>query len=274
MNKKITLVLGAAICGIGVWAVSFLAFSTIDKPLLEFSYSSGGDMLGSYSFTSVKSLDKDHAIVITGKKDWHGTDAVSHEYKVPKTVLEGIKDIFNKHKMGNSDKAFKSPFKVLDKGSSSYSFVFENKSVEFDSERLLSSDTRLGIKEILSYIDSECKSGEKLPGLDDPKATDGKVYNLKRPVAGKIAMEVFNYQGKELMVRFSNGLTNPAEINLSYRLFKQGAGKTLVAEKQFGKKLKVFPDGFNEHTYDLPRRLEAGGYVLEIGDLQTSFVLK
>lgn len=273
MKKKMTLILGALACGIGIWAVSFWAFGTIDKPLIEFYYSSGGDMRGGYRYTTVKSLDNDYALIVTGGKAWHGLDAVAQEYKVPKAVLSDIQGIFNKHKMGNSDKAFKSPFKVLDKGSSSYTFEFENKRVRFDSEQMLSEDTRLGVKEILTYISAQCKKGEKLPGLPVPNP-NAEANNLKRPVEGKLAMEVFDYHGKIMNVRIANGLKNQQEIPLSYKLYKQGDEQILISEKQMDKKAKVSANSSNEIEYELPERLQAGEYVLKIANLETRFVLK
>lgn len=273
MKKKMTLILGALACGIGVWAISFWAFGTIDKPLLKFDYSSGGDMLGSYHYTTVKSLDKDNVLVVTGDKAWHGLDAVAQEYKVPKTVLADIQGIFNKHRMGNSDKALKSPFTVLDKGSSTYIFEFENKEVRIDSEQMLSEDTRLGIKEILAYISTQCKKGEKLPGLPIPKQND-KANNLRTPIEGRLAMEVFDYHGKIMEVRIANGLGNQKEIPLSYKLYKNGDEQNLISEKQMTKKVKLSPNSSKELEYELPERLQAGEYVLKIADLETRFVLQ
>lgn len=231
-------------------------------------------MRGGYSFTSVKKLDNDYALVASGNKKWHYMDLQVQEYKVPISVLEELRVVYDKHKLGRFARAPKSPFVVLDGDTSSYSFNFAKESVDFSSRQILPASAHEGLKEIFKVVSVNCAKGEKLPGLVLENSNDDFKHSSKFIHKDKLLLKISSYQGRSLELVFLNGLTEKQTINLSYKLTKFDEGNKLAEEKLSQNKFSVRPNSCQEYTLELKERLQAGQYILQIGDLQTKFTMQ
>lgn len=121
--------------------------------LLAYNSSFGGDMLGSYSATTVKVYDDTHAIIRNLKASWHGEEPKETNTYVDIEILDGILEVFKEYKYKNYAKLPLSKMKVLDAGTTTYRFEFEGGfEVKFSTNQLLPQKGFEGIDKINDII--------------------------------------------------------------------------------------------------------------------------
>jgi len=268
------IMLGIIACALGAAGMYFYGGGTEASPLKSFHYAHGGGMRGGYSFTSVKALDKNYALVASGGKKWHNEDLEVKEYKVSVGFLEELHGIYNKHRLGRCAKALKSPFTALDKDTSRYSFSFEKVDVTFNSEQMLPSGTNEALKELFTKIKDSCDKGERLPSLVQEAAKNNPDKLSKQIVKGKLLWVASSYQGKVLETSFLNGLGERKLVNTSYKLIKADENNRVVEENNNNKTLKMIPYSHKEHSIEFRERLQAGKYVLKLDEFELKFEMK
>lgn len=127
--KIVCAVVAAAILVTGGMLVAMNLFGELagieEEKLESYTYSSGGDMLGSSYSKSVREYNEDSALVTIMQCEWHGDDGTVKEYLVDREILDELKAVFVKYRMKNWDnKRFTDMF-VADGASRSYRFDFE-----------------------------------------------------------------------------------------------------------------------------------------------------
>ena len=134
----------------------FLANKRFEKPLIRFTYTSGGGMDGSYTNKSV-TLDDDKAIIYCHLQ-YLSITPTTKEYFVDKEILNEIEEIFYKYKMSSDFNKLKlSNIIVYDAPTSSYSFNFDNLDfVNFNSSQAIPNRGYKAIDEIFQLINSYC----------------------------------------------------------------------------------------------------------------------
>lgn len=103
--------------------------------LVEYRTSSGGDMRGGGSSTTVKVYDETHVIVIFTNREHHAAKEEVKEYLADTKIIEEIENVFREYDMHKWDnKKFTDMF-VCDGASTSYGFYFDNhESINFSSQ--------------------------------------------------------------------------------------------------------------------------------------------
>lgn len=278
MNKRVIIVsaLGlVAMFGVGTgFAFDFFGSSSIDKPLQEVHFTSGGDMQGSFHGMSVKLADNNSALVCYEDAEWHNEAVEVKEYIVPASVLEDVKTIFNKNKLARCEKASTSKFQVLDGATSSYRFYFDSKRIYFSSNQNLSRENYDALKEIKKCVAAACEKGQRLPGLVLEKNQEG--YKPFRRVCIKDAMAigVVGYKNKSLIISVGNDLDEDKSVALKTRLTEINKPEITVAENITDKTVTVYKHDAYEYSWKLDKRLEPGKYHLDLGGYTTDFEIK
>jgi len=273
MNKK-TLLCVAGITAIFGTAFSFFSGSTIDSPLKRVSFTSGGDMQGSYHGMTIKEIDDKSAMVCVEDAKWHNQIPQVNEYIVPKTVLEDIQKIFNENKLASCEKKPKSPVVALDAATSGYNFYFKDKDISFKSTQMLSKDNYDALKKISLCVAEACKKGERLPGLFLEKDAKGELPIEQAAENGNIGIRVIGYKGKLLTVLVQNATDAEKVVSINSKLIDLAKPDLILAEKNENKTVKLIKYSRYEHNWKLDKRLDAGKYCLTLGDYKTEFEIR
>lgn len=280
MNKKI--VIGGLLCTLGLGSIFGLntgcAFgffgSTIDSPLKEVSFTSGGDMQGSFHGMSVRELDDKNALVCYEDAAWHNEAIRVKEYIVPKSLLDDIKTIFNENKLAKCAKAPKSPFFAHDAATNSYDFTFEEKNIHFSSSQMLSSSNYAALKKISACVSDSCQKGERLPGLVLKPDAEGNMPIAYAAVPGKLAIKVVGYKNKTLTIAIGNNTEEEKTISLASKLVDLANPNVIVAE-QITDDISKLPEHYNDdYRWKLDKRLNPGKYSLTLGECTTEFEIQ
>lgn len=281
MNKKVLI--GGLLCiagftslfGLGTgFAFDLFGTSTINQPLLEVHFSSGGDMQGSTHGMSVKAIGNNSALVKYDDAKWHNEIINVKEYVVPATVLEDIKTIFNDNKLARCEKASKSKFVVLDGATSSYYFTFKEKSIRFSSTQNLSKDNYTALKAIKKCVADACLKGKRLPVLVLEKDKDGyapiKYVNEK----GKLAIKVVGYNSQVLSIAIGNATEEDKKVSLNSKIIALDKDGSIVAEKTTQETIEMSKESNDEYRWKLDKPLEPGKYRVALGEYVAEFEIK
>lgn len=278
MNKRVIIVSALGLVtmfGVGTgFAFDFFGKSSIDLPLQEVSFTSGGDMLGSYHGMSVRLTDKNSALVCYEDASWHNEAIGVKEYIVPASVLEDVKTIFNDNKLARCEKAGKSKFLALDAATNSYHFYFDKKSVYFSSTQNLSRENYNALREIKKCVSAACEKGQRLPGLVLEKDKDGNLP-LRRPIVkDEFIVRVVGYKNKRLTISVGNDLEEAKKVVFKSKITELNKPETIVVEKISDQSVTVDKHDNYEYTWELDKRLEAGKYSLDFDGYTTDFEIK
>lgn len=281
MNKKVLI--SGLLCAIGFttifgfstgFAFDLFGKSTVDEPLRSVSFSSGGDMQGSFHGMSVNTVDDNTVLVCYEDAKWHHEIVAVKEYLVPISILEDIKVIFNNNKLARCEKAPKSKYVVLDGATKSYYFNFDKKFIKFSSTQELSRENYNALREISNCISLACQKVKPLPALVLEKDADGYLPRRNAVEKGKISIKVIGYKGKNLSIAVGNGYEEEKKLDIGFKLSNMNNPNTVIAEHLVEEKAGL-PKLYNyEYTWNLNERLEAGRYRLSLGEYATEFELK
>lgn len=273
MNKRviITCAIGlVTMFGVGTgFAFDFFGSSSVNLPLQEVAFTSGGDMQGSFHGMSVKRTDANSALVCYEDANWHNEAVAVKEYMVPAGVLEDIKTIFNNNKLARCEKAAKSKYQVLDGATNSYRFYFDKKSIYFSSTQNLSKANYDALREISKCVAAACEKGERLPGLVLEKDRDGNRPLRRALIKGEMAVSVVGYKNKDMIISIGNDMDADKSVGLKFKLTELNNNK-VVAEKITDEEISV-----SKHSdYEYIWKLENGKYRLYLGGYSTDFEIK
>lgn len=278
MNKRVivTCAIGlVTMFGVGTgFAFDFFGSSSVNLPLQEVEFTSGGDMQGSFHGMSVKLTDSNSALVCYEDANWHNEAIAVKEYIVPASVLEDVKTIFNKNKLVRCEKAPQSKFQLLDGATNSYRFYFDKKRVYFSSTQNLSRENNAGLREISKCVAAACEKGKRLPGLVLEKDKDGNRPLRRALIKDKMAVSVVGYKNKQLIISVGNDLEEAREVAFKSKLIEVNKPDNIVAEKHSDKSVTVDKHDNYEYTWELDKRLEAGKYSLDFDGYTTEFEIR
>lgn len=278
MNKRVivTCALGlVTMFGVGTgFAFDLFGSSNINLPLLEVSFTSGGDMQGSFHGMSVKRTDNNSALVCYEDASWHNEAVEVKEYIVPAALLEDIKTIFNSKKLARCEKASTSKFQVLDGATSSYRFYFDSKRIYFSSTQNLSRENYAALKEIKKCVAAACEKGQRLPGLVLEKNQEGYKPFRRAYVKDAMAIGVVGYKNKSLIISVGNDLDEDKSVALKTRLTEFNKPDTIVAENLTDRTVTVDKHSDYEFTWELTKRLEPGKYRLALDGYSADFEIR
>lgn len=243
--------------------------------LTGYSYSYGGDMRGSHRFISVEKADDEKALVVFSESEWHYQDPVVEEYYVPVSVLESIEKLYDTYGIYRLPFRPKNKFKILDGGSSSYSFSFANRKwVRFGSWQRLTKKGMEGMHKIDALIMEAVQQTEKLPGLVQEVGNADEEYSKIK--AGKCMLQVYEYSNNYLNFRLANGYTEPVKITENVVLYRlNGSDRQEIYRNDVGYEHKVSANYCWEGSIQLKEvRLEEGTYVLMLDGYEKEFVIR
>jgi len=242
------------------------------QALEEYTYSSGGDMIGSLYSESVKLVDETHALITKSSNKAYYSKPETSEYLVDAKILDDIKAIFIKYNMYNWNGRRLSNIFVADGASHSYRFYFEDKDIYFSSQvvpKLYYSK----LEKIDEVISSYLKDAQQVPGLlmDDKKDEEG--YNDSLPVEGQITLEIYSYSKKVITAEFKNGTNEVFEVPDTYTLVNNETG-LVVSEGKYNGPSCVYENGIEEGYFKLDEFLTVGTYTLTIGEYSVQFEIR
>lgn len=278
MNKRVimTCALGiATMFGVGTgFAFDFFGSSSVNLPLQSVSFTSGGDMQGSFHGMTVKLSGNNTALVCYEDAEWHNEAIAVKEYIVPASLLEDIKTIFNTNKLARCEKASKSRYQVLDAATSSYRFYFDNKSIYFSTTQNLSKENYAALREISKCVSAACEKGQRLPGLVLENDKEGYRPLRRALIKGKMAVSVVGYKNKSLTISLGNDLEEEKSVALKSKLVEINNPTIIVAEKLTDKTVAVGSHSDYDYSWELEKRLEPGKYRLDLDGYTADFEIK
>lgn len=236
--------------------------------LNTYSCSSGGGMTGGYYRETIKKYDN-HALISIESAEWHSQDPVVKEYLTDASVLEELEAVVRKYRMNCwHGKKFTSMF-IDDGESMSYHFDFDDATVYFSSQFYPA-----GYSEKLAKLDSIVKkyieTGEKLPGLVNPKTDEEQNYSLPE---NELVIYVCSYVRNYLGLKILNGTDEDVKISEKYRLINADTDEVLLEDEV------PYGGEFSQHSRDemdirLKERLQAGNYKIIFGELEIPFEIR
>ena len=281
MNKKVLI--GSLLCTVGFssifgfstgFAFDFFGSSSVDLPLKDVSFTSGGDMQGSFHGMSVRDMENGSALVCYEDASWHHEAISVKEYIVPVSLLDDIKTVFNNNKLVRCEKAPKSKYQILDGATRSYSFYFEKRPINFSSTQELPKECNAALREISKCVASACEKGQRLPGLVLEKDAIGNMPLRTAAVKGALAIKAVGYKNKILTVSIGNGTEEEKAVALQAKIFEVNKPENIVAEQITDQITKVPAHYDDDYRWELDKRLEAGKYCLTLGGYSTEFEIK
>lgn len=248
--------------------------------LVEYSTTYGGDMIGSFESTTVKILENGKVLVSYSNSKWHGQDPEVNEYYVSEGVLDEIRAVYDKYGMDKYGNLGMSNIQVLDAGTTSYHFSFDDGgSINFSDNQKVPVKAYEGLKEIDQIIKNAADNGEKLPGLviDRTVEEDDDYYNF-RVNEGVCKIEVSEYSLGVLRYRIANGFDEDVVIRNDITLVKDDGTKiyeSLTEDDSETRDTTITADYVSDESIPLGEdRLEAGTYTLTFGDYECQFEIK
>ena len=245
----------------------FLANKRFEKPLIRFTYTSGGGMDGSYTNKSV-TLDYDKAIIYCHLQ-YLSITPTTKEYFVDKEILNEIEEIFYKYKMSSDFNKLKlSNIIVYDAPTSSYSFNFDNLDfVNFNSSQAIPNRGYKAIDEIFQLINSYCIDDNKIPGLTN-EARELEIEDNQR------ALIIYDYGLKKLTFYILNE-SESIDYDYSYELYYENellsTDKDNPIELQRKEFITINKHGEEKFIIPLNDYLKAGHYRLVAGNMSADF---
>ncbi|MCQ2481107.1 MAG: hypothetical protein MJ121_03210 [Clostridia bacterium] len=238
------------------------------QQLNKYSYSSGGGMTGGYHTETVK-RSGDKAIISIEDAEFYAQDPTTAEYVADATVMDELEAAVRRHNMNFwNRKKFTNIF-VADGETDSYSFDFDKSEISFSSQ-IYPLRYSKKLSELDAIVEKYIKSGEKLPGLVNPKTESEDNYSIPD---GKLEIYVYSYVDNTLGVRVLNGTDEQAEIAKEYKLTDADKGD-VIASGAITDSSTFSPQSKGEMEIKLNERLPAGSYKLVFGELEIPFEIK
>ncbi len=236
--------------------------------LNTYSYHSGGGMDGGYHAETVERYD-DHALISIESADWYFQDPTITEYRTDAAVLDELESVVRKYQMNLWDgKEFTKEI-VYDGATESYRFHFDEEDISFSSQLY---PVKYGKKlaELDRVVEKYIETGEKLPGLVNPKTGEEEHDILDED---ELVIYVYSYAKDSLGLRILNGTDEEIEIPETYKLINMDTGVVLYDEET------PYGGRFSEHSRDemnirLTERLPAGNYQLIFGGFEIPFEIR
>lgn len=280
MSKKVKIlcaVIAAALLiagGMFVVMNLFGKFPGIEKEALErYSYSSGGDMLGSSYSETVQEYDDNTALITIMRREWHSDDGSVKEYLVDRKILDELKAVFVKYCMKNWDNKQISNLFVADGASYRYGFDFEINSVSFSSQ-FYPEKYSSKLRELDEIIKKHLSGAELLPGLVVPEAAENLDYKPPYDTnSGKVTLSVYSYYRDYLCYRLTNGTDNDIQPEGAIRIYRDGES-TPVFEQTIDSSARFSAHSVDEGSVKLEERLSSGKYRLEAFGYTAEFEIR
>lgn len=134
------------------------------------SVSTGGGMLGGYSYVTLKKDENGGAVLEIRRKETHADREVTSVYQVDPEAFEKVKEMAIQYDLYAASKRRYSKFQVLDGDTTSVSFSFSNGSFRISDNQVLSKKMSTGFREVIHYL-SSLAEGEGVTTVEPQKAT-------------------------------------------------------------------------------------------------------
>ena len=242
------------------------------KTLSRFSYSRGGDMLGSHDAVEIRAYEDGRVIMRSSSSSWHGEDDRTTEYEVDPGILTELEKVFRKYHMNRWDGKKITNLFVADGASYSYSFLIGDSYFGFSSQ-IFDGRYRRGVDELWEVIDRFGETKKSLPGLLLPEKEEesDEWVPANRPTPGVAELRVYDYYGHTLFTRVLNGTEEELTYSLKFRLTNAETGEEISYKEPYRQDSVISPGYSDENDLVLGDFLAPGKYVLESGDLRTEF---
>lgn len=244
--------------------------------LTKYSYSSGGDMLGSHYSETVKDYDGTRAVLTITSAEYHSAPEEINEYFISSEVLKELNSVFRKHHMNRWEHRKIGKMFIADGASYSYSFYFGDASCSFSSQ-YYPGLYRKGVDALSEIIDKYSENKERIPGLvtEPPEKDENDYYYYPVPEKDKLTFEVFKYCEQTVYFRLLNGKDENAKITNSYEIINCDTNESVPVENSSYIYERDVDSGeiFDDYikVCDL---LEAGHYILKADDYSAEFEIK
>lgn len=275
-NLPLILVLSALpLCAVIMFLFNFSNKSEKENRLLSYSYSYGGDMTGGSRHTSVSRIDDSFALLSYSHTSWHSQYPEVREYYVPASVLEQISEIFVSYKMKHFSKLRKNPVFAYDKGTSHYSFSFENgENTSFNSNLLISKKGYEGIKKIHDLLTEASKKTECLPGFFVNNSDfDNEDSDIDTFTDGVCNIRIISYRKNCLEYQIANGLPDKLKLARNIFLYKicDGAREEIFRRESSDSFSVNSKSTYSDSVKLEGTRLEEGRYILSVSGYEQEF---
>lgn len=238
------------------------------QQLNKYSYSSGGGMTGGYHNETVK-RSGEKAIISIEAAEFYAQDPTVTEYITDAAVMDELEAAVRKHNMNFwNRKKFTNTF-VADGETDSYSFDFDKSEISFSSQ-IYPLRYSKKLSELDAIIKKYIKSGERLPGLVNPKTESEDNYSIPE---GKLEIYVYSYVDNTLGVRVLNGTDEQAEIAKEFKLINADTNELLTTDTA-SHSGTFSPQSKGEMEIKLKERLPVGSYKLVFGEFEIPFEIK
>lgn len=284
-SLKILIIISAVVTAIAV-AVLVMMYLSSDayleeqamknEKLVKYSYSRGGDMIGSRRSEEIKLLGDGTALFSVSSADWYAQDDTVSEYIIDAAVLDELAEVFRDNHMNRWENKKITDIFVADGASESYSFRFGDTSIGFSSQYYPEKYAK-PLKKMDDIIRKYSEGKEKLPGLVMPENTEDEeeLYKRSKPEAGVFKVIVYKYSGGHIYFRLLNGLENEIKYPNTFSLFNTDTGEEIALNNtKYPGEHSVYADYLSEEDVETAERLEPGRYRLEVGEYSAEFEIR
>lgn len=237
------------------------------QQLNKYSYSSGGGMTGGYHTETVK-RSGEKAIISIEDAEFYAQDPTVTEYITDAAVMDELEAAVRKYNMNFwNRKKFTNIF-VADGETDSYSFDFDKSEISFSSQ-IYPLRYSKKLSELDAIIKKYIKSGERLPGLVNPK-TDEENYEIPD---GELKIYICSYVNNTLKLNILNGTDEQLEIAKEYKLINADTRDVIISDSTTDGGI-FSPQSKGEMEIKLKERLPVGSYKLVFGEFEIPFEIK
>lgn len=242
--------------------------------LNSYTWSFGGDMVGSYRYRRIEKVDEERAMVHCLQAAQHNQDPETAEYYVPISVLQEVERLYDQYKIYRFPFLPESHVKVLDAGSDSYSFSFASgRDADFSDRKIISESGCSHLQEIDNVILNAIRDAEPLLGLVPDRSAEDRIPEIPR---NTVTLTVYEYFRGLLYFRIANGFDKNLELPMHVSLYRLGEdGSTeMLYDAAYTSPRTVYADNIQEEVLGQSISLAAGQYRLTVDDYETEFEIR
>lgn len=271
MKRNVLFIILMGIITMGLFGCSNLGGFSKAK-LVSYSYSSGGDMIGSSNSTELSIINDKVYLTVSESESW-ADDGTVTEYQLDEAVLSEIKDVFDKYGMNRwNNKKFTNMF-VSDGASYSYHFYFDNEKSVYFSSQIYPEKYRKKLREIQEIINKYMAGATAEPGLVKKELTPEEKMYKRHPENGNVELDVYEYSMRTLKYRIMNGTSDDLKVANRVKLVNNDSSST-VYEENSTYDIETYANYSEEEYIGLNDRLAVGKYTLYVGDYSVDFEIK
>lgn len=248
-----------------------------EAALTRYSYSSGGGMSGGYDLLDAVLTEDGRIRVTEDRVEYYSAPAVVQEYWADAQAFADMHTVFVQNDIASWIFLPDSEYFAYDAPTADFSFDFDNgMGVSFSDRQEIPKGGFDTIRKMEAFLTAYNTEENRIPGLVMPTEEQWRAFETPE---GAVTFRAVKYCRNCFYIEINNKSGKTVEYPAScYDLYRlDGSERTLVLSKHYDDydDTATLETGYCEdNRYEFEQELDAGCYVLVLGDYEIEFELK